>query len=299
MESDLQQQLEVARDEVLKLQKELDESRKQQAEASAEDGWGFEASSSAQDASEVSRLKEEPEEVRKQLGDQTEVQFEHETSEIERHVREKAQIEGELSAVRKELERMQQLLMEKDHSLATEDKPEEEWGWGDAQPQGSDEITALQEKLSQMETVERQQKETIRKQEAKINALEEELSTADTCREELEDATQQVNELQRELREMKRRAQVQSEEQQRLTARIAELETKKENAWGDEWDTTTDKNDEGRQALEQSRTEAYEKIAELELQIEQKVCALVDAEKELTLLRERLETIGTEKSGTQ
>ncbi|KAK6041947.1 hypothetical protein COOONC_20547 [Cooperia oncophora] len=300
MESDLQQQLEAARDEVLILQKELDEARRQLAETSAGDGWGFEGSSSgaqsAQAEIELSRVKEELEEVRKQLALQKQVQRERESSEIERHIREKERIEGELKAVRKELEELQN---ERDALFAGGDRPDEEWGWGGAQPQNTSEISALRQKLLEMEKIEREQQETIRKQEAKISALEEELSTADTCREELEDASQQVNELQKELREMKKQAQLHTEEQQRLNARIAELESRTENAWGDEWDTTTNKSGEDKPALEQSRSEAYQRIAELELQVEQKVCALVDAEKELTVLRERFEKIATEKSDLQ
>ncbi|PIO77793.1 hypothetical protein TELCIR_00055 [Teladorsagia circumcincta] len=204
MESDLQQQLEVARDEVLSLQKELDKARRQQAEASAEDGWGIEASSSAQDDVELSRVREKLLEVRRQLADEMQLRNERESSAIQHHLHEKERIEGELFAVKKELDTLRQLLKEKDALLAAGDKPDEEWGWDSAQPQGSAEISTLREKLSEMETVERQHQETIRKQEAKIIALEEELATADTCREELEDATQQVNELQRELREVGR-----------------------------------------------------------------------------------------------
>ncbi|KAK6054206.1 hypothetical protein COOONC_08290 [Cooperia oncophora] len=54
-----------------------------------------------------------------------------------------------------------------------------------------------------------------------------------------------------------------------------------------------------RRPLVESRSEAYQRIAELELQVGQKVCALVDAEKELTVLRERFEKIATEKSDLQ
>ncbi|KAK6027357.1 hypothetical protein OSTOST_06615 [Ostertagia ostertagi] len=203
---------------------------------------------------------------RKQLADARQHRSERESAEVQHHIHEKERIEGELSAVKKELDTMRQLLKEKDALLAAGDKPDEEWGWDDTQPQASAsaEISTLREKLSEMETIEREHQETIRKQEAKITALEEELSTADTCREELEDATQQVNELQRELREMKKQAQMHSEEQQRLMSRISELEAKSDNAWGDEWDNTTSKTDEDKQALEQSRSEAYQKIAELE-----------------------------------
>ncbi|KAJ1373129.1 hypothetical protein KIN20_035464 [Parelaphostrongylus tenuis] len=47
--------------------------------------------------------------------------------------------------------------------------------------------------------------------------------------------------------------------------------------------------------LHQELTQAYQRISELELQIEQKVCALVDAEKELAVLRERLSKVESER----
>ncbi|RCN25325.1 hypothetical protein ANCCAN_28964, partial [Ancylostoma caninum] len=135
--------------------------------------------------------------------------------------------------------------------------------------------------------------------------MQEELVNAETCREELEDASQQVNELQRELREayfqMKRQVQAHNDEEERLKNRISELEKNTESSWGDDWnDTTTSasKVDEEQQELERIRDEADRKVAELELQVEQKVCALVDAEKELTVLRVRISKLETEKLQT-
>ncbi|KAE9420864.1 hypothetical protein Angca_000605 [Angiostrongylus cantonensis] len=49
--------------------------------------------------------------------------------------------------------------------------------------------------------------------------------------------------------------------------------------------------------LRRELTQAYQRISELELQIEQKVCALVDAEKELAVLREHLSKVENEKHG--
>uniref|UniRef100_A0A7I5E7H8 Cilia- and flagella-associated protein 157 n=1 Tax=Haemonchus contortus TaxID=6289 RepID=A0A7I5E7H8_HAECO len=259
-------------------------AREQQAEKSNEDEWGLEASSSTAEhvrsVGELSRVKEELEKIRKQLTEQK-------------------LNPAERSAVVKEFQALQQLLREKDELFAAGDKPEQQWGWDDAQSEVTVDTSALRDRLSEMESIERQQQETIRAQETRIRALEEELSTADACREELEDATEQVNTLQKELREMKKQAQVYSEEQQRLVNRISELEAKTENAWGDEWDNADGGADEGKEELEQSKFEAHQRIAELELQIEQKVCALVDAEKELAMLRERLQAVGPERSDLQ
>uniref|UniRef100_A0A158QQQ3 GRIP domain-containing protein n=1 Tax=Haemonchus placei TaxID=6290 RepID=A0A158QQQ3_HAEPC len=249
-------------------------TREQHAEKSNEDEWGSEAASSTaqhlRSVTELSKVKEELEKIRKQLTEQK-------------------LNPTELSAVVKEFQALQQLLREKDELFAAGDKPEQQWGWDDAQPEVTVDTSALRDRLSEMESIERQQQETIRAQESRIRSLEEELSTADACREELEDATEQVNTLQKELREMKKQAQVYSEEQQRLVNRVSELEAKTENAWGDEWDSADGGTDEGKEELEQSRLDAHQRIAELELQIEQKVCALVDAEKELAMLRERLQ----------
>ncbi|KIH51532.1 hypothetical protein ANCDUO_18382, partial [Ancylostoma duodenale] len=221
-------------------------------------------------------------------------------NELERttHIHEMEKIECELSSVRQELEAAQKLLKEKEES----EKPKEEqgWGWEDSQSteDESKEIPILRAKVAELEESERECKKVIVEQQSKIESMQEELVNAETCREELEDASQQVNELQRELREMKRQVQAHNNEEERLKNRISELEKNTESSWGDDWnDTTTSasKVNEEQEELERIRDEADRKVAELELQVEQKVCALVDAEKELTVLRVRIGKLETEK----
>ncbi|RCN49384.1 hypothetical protein ANCCAN_04469, partial [Ancylostoma caninum] len=304
-ESELQKQLDEAKAELLNCQKELEELR---------EGKG-EGPSSQLVEMELMHVRTELEQTKKELLEQKKMAVLLESTSNERaaanelekttHMHEMEKIECELSSVRQELEAAQRLLKEKEES----EKPQEEqgWGWEDSQPtvDESKELPVLRAKVAELEESERECKKVIVEQQSKIESMQEELVNAETCREELEDASQQVNELQRELREvyfqMKRQVQAHNDEEERLKNRISELEKNTESSWGDDWnDTTTSasKVDEEQQELERIRDEADKKVAELELQVEQKVCALVDAEKELTVLRVRISKLETEKLQT-
>ncbi|EYC13145.1 hypothetical protein Y032_0045g1292 [Ancylostoma ceylanicum] len=297
-ESELQKQLDDAKAELLNCQKELEELRKEKGEGP----------SSQLVEVELTHVRSELEQAKKELLEQKKITVLLESTSNERtaanelerttHIREMEKIESELSSVRQELETAQRLLKEKEES----EKPQEEQGWGWDDPQtnddGSKEIPILRAKVAELEESERECKKVIVEQQSKIESMQEELVSAETCREELEDASQQVNELQRELRELKRQTQAHNEEEERLKNRISELEKNTESSWGDDWnDTTTSvsKVDNDQQELERIRDEADRKVAELELQVEQKVCALVDAEKELTVLRIRIGKLESEK----
>ncbi|KHJ79485.1 hypothetical protein OESDEN_20868 [Oesophagostomum dentatum] len=80
--------------------------------------------------------------------------------------------------------------------------------------------------------------------------------------------------------------------------KIAELEKNKDSSWGDDWndsDNSTPKIDEEKQELERSRDEANQKVAELEFQLQKKMFALVESEKEFALLKEKVSKLEAEK----
>ncbi|WKX93651.1 hypothetical protein Q1695_011145 [Nippostrongylus brasiliensis] len=302
-EAVLKQQLDQATEQLESLRMELKQLQEQQLEKNDQDGWGVE--STGED--ELTPVKEELEHVSKQLEEQKRIAAQlkitaDETLDKERadHIVQMQRIHDELAAVRTELEKTKELLKEKELLLGAAEKPEEEWGWDEPQGNASGgELSALQANLRSMESAHRQLKETIDRHQQKIADLEEELNNAvasrDECKEELTDACEQVNDLQRQLREMRRQAEVHKEIEERLNGRISELESKAENSWGDEWGSSNGKTDDDRQEQERLSAEAYERIGELELEVEQKVSALVDAEKELAALRERLEKVENEK----